>query len=295
MKDNFTNISYKRHENEYKIEELDATVMKDTDSVNAFRHQRMYDTLNVLINYYKKSNWLVVGDGNYGAGAHHIIQNGANALATDISVDFLKKAKEIGHITDYKKANAEQLPFDDNEFDFSFCKESYHHFPRPMIALYEMLRVAKKGIVLIEPNDAFTGKNLLRTFLRFIKRVLGKKIQRHSYEEVGNYVYTISRREIEKVALGLNYKVIAFKGINDHYIVGAQKAKMSENSKIKSDVLKTIRQQDLFCKFRLTDYALLTAVILKQIPSRELLENLENDGFEINILPNNPYVETSHE
>ena len=66
--------------------------------------------------------------------------------ATDIAEVLLKEAKEEGYIKAYSKENAESLSFADNEFDFVFCKESYHHFPRPMIALYEILRVVKRGL-----------------------------------------------------------------------------------------------------------------------------------------------------
>jgi hypothetical protein len=39
----------------------------------------------------------------------------------------------------------------------------------------------------------------------------------------------ISRREIEKVALGTNYKMVAFKRFNDPYLAGgAEYAKLSE-------------------------------------------------------------------
>ena len=54
-------------------------------------------------------------------------------LVTDISSNLLKEAKDIGYISKYKQENAESLSFQDDEFDYVFCKESYHHFPRPMM------------------------------------------------------------------------------------------------------------------------------------------------------------------
>jgi SAM-dependent methyltransferase len=48
----------------------------------------------------------------------------------------------------FQKENAEQLSFEDESFDFVLCKEAYHHFPRPMIALYEMIRRRCRLIVL---------------------------------------------------------------------------------------------------------------------------------------------------
>jgi len=290
MQENFTYISYKKHEKTYDKNSFKENLVKNKNTVDWWRHQRMYDTLNILIEDDKESKWIGIGDGNYGHGTHHILSKGSNCLATDISINFLEKAKRLDYIKEYKYANAEELPFDDNQFDYAFCKESYHHFPRPMIALYEMLRVSKKGVVLIEPNDAFMGGNVIRILLRFIKRLLGKNIQRHSWESIGNYKFTISRREIEKVALGLNYKFVAFKGINDHYIAGAGNEICSDEGPIYKKITGVIKKQDFYCKYKLTDYALLSAIILKEEPSKSLLTELKNDDFEVVILPSNPYI-----
>ena len=35
--------------------------------------------------------------------------------------------------------------FEDNSFDIVFTKESMHHWPRPYLGIYEMLRVAAKS------------------------------------------------------------------------------------------------------------------------------------------------------
>ena len=42
------------------------------------------------------------------------------------------------------------------------------------------------------------------------------------YEEVGNFGYAISEREMEKVALGLGLPAVAFKGLNDRYEKGVE-------------------------------------------------------------------------
>src|SRR6185437_10876246 len=141
---------------------------------------------------------------------------------TDISEDLLKAAQEQGLITRYRVENAERLTFPDHAFDFVFCKESFHHFPRPMLALYEMLRVSTKGVILIEPNDR--SRSVLRRAKAALNAVLGRRAHMDalSYEEDGNYIFSISRREIEKVALGLNMPQVAFKGFNDFYCPGVE-------------------------------------------------------------------------
>lgn len=76
-----------------------------------------------------------------------------NCCPTDISEYLLAEARRRGLITKYALENAERLSFADQSFDYVFCKESFHHFPRPYQALYEMLRVAREAVLLIEPND----------------------------------------------------------------------------------------------------------------------------------------------
>ena len=155
----FRQVSYQQHQKQfdkYKTggkEENFAKTWLTSHTVNTWRHDRMYHLLDPIIKTQPQASWVTVGDGRYGTDAKAIIDKGSKALATDISDTLLKEAQEIGFIPDYRQENAEALSFQDAEFDYVFCKESYHHFPRPMLALYEMLRVAQKGVVLIEPND----------------------------------------------------------------------------------------------------------------------------------------------
>jgi hypothetical protein len=193
----------------------------------------------------------------------------------------------------------ESLSFDDFEFDYILCKESYHHFPRPMLALYEMLRVARKGVVLIEPNDICISNKLTIMLFRHIinaaKLLYKLNSNKHMYEEAGNYVYNISRREIEKIALGLNYNMVVFKGINDSYINGVECEKLSEKGQLYKKVRFNIFVRDFLCTACLMDYRLLTAIIFKQRPSKDLILSLSKDRYEIVDLPDNPYISDSIE
>jgi ubiquinone/menaquinone biosynthesis C-methylase UbiE len=303
-KQNFQEVSYERHTESYKEYSLDGKEANhsktwfETDTVDAWRHQQMYKTIDPILKTEPEAKWLTVGDGRYGTDAKYILDKGCEALPTDISDVLLKAAKDVGYLADYKKENAESLTFKDSEFDYVFCKESYHHFPRPMIALYEMLRVARKGVVLIEPNDPCINNinsKFRAKFFRFLKDILKTLIKRNinmqgAFEEVGNYKYCISRREIEKVALGLNYKMVAFKGINDAYVKGVEFEKLSVNGPLQKQVKKSISTKNFLVKIGFTDYYLLTAIIFKQRPSKNLLHNLSINGFEIVKLLDNPYI-----
>jgi len=84
------------------------------------------------------------------------------------------------------------LAFKDNSFDYAYIAASLHHLTEPAKGLYELLRVAKEGIIVIEPNDSwFTSL--------FVKLGLA-----HEYEvSYSNYVYRISRRDVEKISNAL--------------------------------------------------------------------------------------------
>ena len=72
------------------------------DSVDQWRHDRMFSNLDPILRARPDATWLTVGDG---------------------------------------------------ACDFVLCKPAYHHSARPPEALYETLRLARMGVVLIEPIE----------------------------------------------------------------------------------------------------------------------------------------------
>jgi ubiquinone/menaquinone biosynthesis C-methylase UbiE len=300
----FSQSSYEAHEKhgqEYLQDEEKRKITQtwyEKNTTDYWRHQRMYDCLLPILETYRGAKWLTVGDGRCGTDANYIIENGSQALATDLVVDLLEEAKKIGFIADYKKENVEALSFADDEFDFTLCKESYHHFPRPALGLYEMLRVSKRGIILIEPSDAFSFSKisdlskilflLSKTILKFA--ISGKKINRNSYEPVGNYISRISEREIEKISLALNFPAIAFKGQNDFYLPGVETEICQKNAPLFKKIKRKILFFDLLSKINLQNYGLLTAIIFKEQPSPECVQKLKQQGFHVIMLEKNPYI-----
>ena len=81
----------------------------------------MYEMIAPILEQNPNNEWLTVGDGRYGKDAKYIIENGSNAIASDISEYLLKEAKEIGYIKEYQICNAESLSFKDSRFDYIFC------------------------------------------------------------------------------------------------------------------------------------------------------------------------------
>ena len=122
--------SYERHVRYEQQSEL-PSCYSAPGSIDAWRHQRMHDTVLPLLEANPNAKWLTVGDGSYGSDAHYLQGHGADATASSISDATLRGAHERGYIATYRIENAEALALEDDSFEFVFCKESYHHFPRP--------------------------------------------------------------------------------------------------------------------------------------------------------------------
>lgn len=256
------------------------------DTVDSWRYQRMYSFIDPLIKLAPKTSWLTVGDGVYGKEAHYLAGYGVDVLATDIMDGLLKKAKHAHYIQKYKKENAEKLSFKENYFDYVLCKESYHHFPRPTVALYQMLRVVKKEVVLIEPNDVKTRGFSWKRFWS----VDDPKTQANNFEISGNYVYSVSRREIEKVALGIGLPAIAFSGFDDIYNEKSGVEKIEDNTFGFRKIKAILWFLDILFKIGMRDRSLLVAVIFKEKPSPKMIKELKLFGYDVKLLPKNPYI-----
>jgi SAM-dependent methyltransferase len=70
----------------------------------------------------------------------------------------VRKAADGAPRISYREENCEALPFPSRSFDLVFCKEGLHHLPRPVLGLYEMLRVCRRAVVFVEPYDSFMGR-----------------------------------------------------------------------------------------------------------------------------------------
>lgn len=86
-----------------------------------------------------------------GAGENSVYfaQRGAHCVATDYSSGMVEVALQLaernGVQIEGRTANAMDLDFPDNTFDFVYASNLLHHIPNPNITLKEMHRVLKPG------------------------------------------------------------------------------------------------------------------------------------------------------
>lgn len=288
----FEHLSYDSHSRHFTSLADPLSRLKEKNTINLWRHERMYNLCMPLIK--PGQTWLSVGDG-LGTDAHWLLSKGVEATASDLNTEVLAEASRQGFIRSFKQVNAEQIPYANDSVDYLMCKEAYHHFPRPSIALYEMTRVADKAVVLIEPTDIgiqmplmVALKNILDRFDTSLINTIWKN--RYSFEAVGNYVFKISEREIEKIAMGINLPCIAFKGFNDYYSDKLDFAAPVSNKTLLNRVKRKIGFRDLLCKLSLIPYQQTCAVLFKQAPDAQTRAGMLKMGYKIIDLKANPYL-----
>jgi hypothetical protein len=99
----------------------------------------------------------------------------------------------------------------------------------------------------------------------------------------------VSRREIEKVALGIGLPAVAFSGFDDIYIESATWDKIEDNTINFRKIKAFLWFLDVLFKMGMRDRSLLVAVIFKEKPSARMIKELERFGYDIRTLPRNPY------
>lgn len=250
------------------------------DSVGNWRATRfLAPVLNVLGGLTNKS-WLTIGDGA-GHDAWRLLQAGfKDVLATDLDDTVLQQTMQSGRITGCKVENAEKLSFVDNSFDFVLCKEALHHMSRPYMAIYEFFRVARYGVVIIEPQDPW------------IDWPCRTDATNPHYETVGNYVYQFSTRELEKIAFGMNIAGVATHQLVDVYIEGSEFARCVDGDPIWEQTRTQIEELTLAMQAGTIKQNYMQGIFFKNTVTQELIDLLAKQHSEWRFVrtDTNPYL-----
>ncbi len=99
----------------------------------------------------------------------------------------------------YEKQNCERLSYASGSFDLVFCKESLHHLARPVQGLYELLRVCRGAVLVLEPYDSQLDGLLRRLGLNTVY----ESNQLGNLELRDNFVYRWDRKQLEFVLKSL--------------------------------------------------------------------------------------------
>ncbi|MCB9030397.1 MAG: class I SAM-dependent methyltransferase [Deltaproteobacteria bacterium] len=252
--------------------------------------QRMIEPLVPIIDSEPAASWLTVGDG-WGQEAHHLRSFGAKVVATDIDTSFLQDVHAAGLIDRFESQNLEKLTYQDRSFDYVVAKEMLHHLSRPYLGIYEMMRVARKAVVIIEPQDPKINESLSMQ-AEGAKEEYEARLYDNTpffFEPVGNYIYRFSEREFEKVAYGVGRTKVAFKGLND-MASEATRIDVNNDQEGFKKLLQELAIKDHISMRGLRRYEYIMAIIFMDKLEDSLADSLVRQGWNIRTLMQNPYI-----
>lgn len=119
----------------------------------------------------------------------------------DLSPAMVERARaRLAGRAEVREADAERLPFHDGAFDLVVCNDSFHHYPDPDRAAFQMWRVLRKGGALVlgdvwQPAPARAVMNAWMPFSREgdvhiyseteLRAILGTWFQRVRWSRIG--------------------------------------------------------------------------------------------------------------
>jgi ubiquinone/menaquinone biosynthesis C-methylase UbiE len=123
----------------------------------------------------------------------------ANIYGVDISTDMIKVAKgktKFNKDMDFRVGDVEDMPYDNNYFDYITCAHSFHHYPNKRKAIREMYRVLKdNGKVMI--IDGYKDRLLGKFIFDFI-------IKKHEVN-----VHHLHSKQFQRIMKRIGFKDIA--------------------------------------------------------------------------------------
>jgi ubiquinone/menaquinone biosynthesis C-methylase UbiE len=125
--------------------------------------------------------------GGDGQEADFLQRQGAVVTMTDLSAVGVDAARVRNPGLRCLRMDTEALAFRDASFDWVVVRDGLHHLARPVQGLYELERISREGFVILEGQDSWLVRLL-------VKVGLGE-----NWDPAGGYVYRFSRRELCKI------------------------------------------------------------------------------------------------
>jgi SAM-dependent methyltransferase len=183
-------------------------------SIEAWRARYVRSMLAGFIGSVPDGRWLTVGDGYFGHDAHFLKRLGVDVVASSLSGDVLKQAALRGWIDEWRVENAEAIDLPADAFDYVLCMETLQHCARPHRALEELMRVGRRGVVVMNCIER-RGWPLdrAREWARR-RRGSGSVGGVEQYAPVGGPLFRVGIDEIAKAATRAGMVTMAFKPFN---------------------------------------------------------------------------------
>ncbi len=276
----------------------DDDIWLNMDNADSWGNMLPFETVREFFAGMPTQQIVTLGDSKGGKDARFFKELGHNVTATGVATDSLKAAAERGLIDNWARENAEALTFKNDSFDWAIVKEALHHMQRPYYAVDEMLRVSRKGIILIEPHNQQNYLTIKKAASYVIKRLLAKvtgkimprefaQVPLVSYEEPGNYAYKFHPYELSQCAIAKGILTVAYGYAYYFYEKGMEKLTGAAIENYKKQCREYMAGHDK--RGGLESRPLLVFFIFKQPIDSISRACLEKQGFRFPVFPENPH------
>jgi len=268
------------------------SIISAPDSWDAWRHERYYRVLLPLTNSAPSAEWLTIGDS--GADVFWLKKHGVKrVVATSLTDTQMKNliSKKLLDCIETRSIDAHDIDLPDESFDYTMCKEAYHHFERPAVGLYEMLRVSRKAVIMLCEPCCSDRWYILDVLKRNLKIVLRKNTpwSDPEFEASGNYIYGLSLRETTKIATALQIGPIFHSYLSDFWVPGLVSRPKSD--KLAAVVMHSaVGLQNCLSRLGLMSWGKITIIVFKSEPSPATANALKRAGLRRMAIKRNPHI-----
>lgn len=120
--------------------------------------------------------------GGSGMDAEFLARAGATVISSDLSLGAARRARERAsrHAVSISPivADVEHLPFKDASVDLVYVHDGLHHLEDPMAGIAEMVRVARRAVIISEPAVATATSIGVRLGLALDREEAGNRVAR---------------------------------------------------------------------------------------------------------------------
>ncbi len=142
----------------------------------------------------------------------------ASVTGVDFSARMIDEARKLYPDIDFRVANAEELPFPDDEFDLAVVNYCAHHLARPVEAFREIRRVLGSGGRLTIVHPIQSRQPSWGSFANAVEEVLGSEVVPGgvllNVEEPDVYVELLRKCGYDDVACTLKEKPVTLKNLD---------------------------------------------------------------------------------
>lgn len=129
-----------------------------------------------------------------GMMAEKFARAGARVTGTDFSPAAIARARErarrYGFDATLLVADAENLAFADHSFDLVAVHDGLHHLDNPERAIQEMARVARRGVLILDPAQAAMTRLAIRIGITVEVEEAGNPVKRFDPKAVATILHT---------------------------------------------------------------------------------------------------------